>query len=67
VEFLDAIMNDPDPWLRIHTIELLLPLEDRRIPDFLVRFLQDDDEMVREVAMSTLEQKGFTIGDAEKQ
>ena len=67
IEFLDAIMNDPDPWLRIHTIELLVPLDDLRIPQFISRFLQDDDEMVREVAISALESKGFTVGDAELQ
>lgn len=60
VEFLTAITEDPDPWLRIHVIELLAPLEDRRIPDFIARFLNDDDQMVREVAASTLESKGYS-------
>ncbi len=59
--FLDEIMNDPDPWLRMHTIELLAPLDDRRIPRFIARFLEDDDEMVREVAATTLDAKGFTV------
>ena len=59
--FLDQIMNDPDPWLRMHTIELLAPLDDRRIPQFIARFLTDDDEMVREVAVATLDAKGFTV------
>jgi hypothetical protein len=67
IEFLDAIMNDPDPWLRIHTIELLVPLDDRRIPEFIARFLQDDDEMVREMAVSALESKGYTIGNEDNQ
>lgn len=65
VEFLAAITDDPDPWFRIHIIELLAPLEDRRIPDFIARFLNDTDEMVREVAASTLEAKGFSFGTAE--
>ncbi len=67
IEFLDAIMNDPDPWLRIHTIELLVPLDDRRIPEFIARFLQDDDEMVREMAVSALESKGYTVGNEDNQ
>jgi HEAT repeat protein len=54
VQVLDEIMNDPDPWLRIHVIELLAPLHDVRISRFIGRFLDDDDGMVREIAASTL-------------
>ena len=59
MDFLDTIMNDPDPWLRIHVIEVIAAIADRRAPDFIARFLEDDDEMVREVAMSTLQSRGF--------
>jgi HEAT repeat protein len=59
VEVLDEIMNDPDPWLRMHVIEIIAAIADRRAPDFIARFLQDDDEMVRELAMGTLQAKGF--------
>jgi HEAT repeat protein len=59
VTFLDAIMNDPDPWLRIHVIEVIAAIADRRAPDFIARFLEDDDEMVREVAVGTLQSRGF--------
>ncbi|MBK7258300.1 MAG: HEAT repeat domain-containing protein [Ignavibacteriae bacterium] len=59
VMFLDAIMNDPDPWLRIHVIEVIAAIADRRAPDFIARFLEDDDEMVREVAVSTLQSRGY--------
>ncbi len=61
VQFLDAIMNDPDPWLRIHVIEVIAAIADPRAPEFISRFLRDDDEMVREVAMSTLQSKGFDL------
>jgi HEAT repeat protein len=61
VEFLDAIMNDPDPWLRMHVIEVIAAIADRRAPDFIARFLQDDDEMVRELAMGALQAKGFDV------
>jgi HEAT repeat protein len=59
VDFLDTIMNDPDPWLRIHVIEVIAAIADRRAPEFIARFLEDDDEMVREVAQSTLQSRGF--------
>jgi HEAT repeat protein len=57
VQVLDAIVDEPDPWLRIHVIELLAPLNDRRIPEFIGRFLNDEDEMVREVAASTIAER----------
>lgn len=58
-EYLAKVTDEPDPWLRIHVIELVAPLENRGIPDFITRFLTDEDEMVREVAASTLESKGY--------
>jgi HEAT repeat protein len=64
VQFLDQIANDPDPWLRMHVIEVIAAISDRRAPDFIARFLQDDDEMVRDVAMNTLTNKGFLVDPA---
>ena len=63
VQFLDAILEQPDPWLRMHVIEVIAAINDRRAPDFIARFLSDDNEMVREVAASTLQAKGFDIGE----
>jgi HEAT repeat protein len=60
VQALDAIVDEPDPWLRMHVIELLAPLSDRRIPEFIGRFLNDEDEMVRDVAASTLAGRGVS-------
>jgi HEAT repeat protein len=65
VGFLDTLMEDPDPWLRMHVIEMLAAVEDRRIPTFVNRFLQDEDEMVREVAMSILQGKTSASGNEE--
>ena len=61
IEFLDQMMNEPDPWLRMHVIEVIAAIADRRAPDFIARFLQDDDEMVRELAMGTLQAKGVDL------
>ena len=58
-EYLAKVADEPDPWLRIHVIELVASLENRGIPDFIARFLADEDEMVREVAATTLESKGY--------
>jgi HEAT repeat protein len=65
VGFLDMIMEDPDPWLRMHVIEQLAAIGDRRVPLFVNRFLQDEDEMVREVAMGILQTRTEAMGNGE--
>jgi HEAT repeat protein len=60
IEFLAGITEYPDPWLRMQVIELLGPIEDRRATEFLMRFLADEDEMVRQLAFAILETKGYT-------
>ncbi|GEM_PF-768182 len=65
VHFLDAIANDPDPWLRIHVIELLAGISDRRVPGFIARFLDDDDELVRESAAAALQSQGYSVDRAD--
>ncbi|MCX6138811.1 MAG: HEAT repeat domain-containing protein [Ignavibacteriales bacterium] len=59
MQFLDNVVEDPDPWLRIHVMELLTGISDSRIPEFIARFLTDDDEMVRDVAAATLQAQGI--------
>ena len=54
VEFMDNVMADPDRWLRIHAIEMVASVRDKRAPEFIARFLNDEDEMVREIASSSL-------------
>jgi HEAT repeat protein len=65
VGFLDTIMEDPDPWLRMHVIEQLAAIGDRRVPMFVNRFIEDDDEMVREVAMSILQSRPTAMDNGE--
>jgi HEAT repeat protein len=60
VEFLDPVLNHPDPWLRIHVAEVIAAISDSRAPEFLVRFLQDDDPIVRETAVGLLESRGIS-------
>jgi HEAT repeat protein len=58
-------MEDPDPWLRMHVIEQLAAIGDRRVPMFVNRFLDDEDEMVREVAMAILQGRPEAMGSGE--
>lgn len=64
VLFLDKIVEDQDPWLRMHVIELLVAIADPRTPEFISRFLDDDDEMVREIAGAALQSKGYLSNES---
>ena len=59
VQFLDTILEQPDPWLRMHVIEVIAAIADSRAPVYIARFLNDEDEMVRELAENVLRAKGF--------
>lgn len=58
---LDTVMSDPDPWLRMRVIELLGTLNDARLPEFLSRFRNDEDEMVRQTTEWVLQSKGHSF------
>jgi hypothetical protein len=47
----------------MHVIEMIAAIADRRAPDYIARFLSDDDEMVREVALGTLQAKGYLLDE----
>ncbi len=59
VACISEIAADPDPWLRVHIIELLAEIRDRRAIDVVMTFLEDEDEMVREAAVSMLQARGM--------
>ncbi|HUI10217.1 MAG TPA: HEAT repeat domain-containing protein [Bacteroidota bacterium] len=63
VQFLDAVMEQPDPWLRMHVIEVIAAIADSRAPVYIARFLDDEDEMVRELADNLLRAKGFVADE----
>jgi hypothetical protein len=54
ISFFETLMEDPDPWLRIAVIEFVTAVADRRVPMFVNRYLDDEDPMVCEAAMSIL-------------
>ena len=64
VQFLDAVLEQPDPWLRMHVIEVIAAIADSRAPVYIARFLNDEDEMVRELAGNLLRAKGFVADEA---
>lgn len=59
VACISEIAADPDPWLRVHVIESIGQVRDRRAVEVIVAFLEDEDEMVRETALSVLQSRGI--------
>jgi HEAT repeat protein len=61
IEFLDEIRKDPDPWIRLNIIELVADVADRRAPQFISQFLEDEETMVQELAASILQTRGLIV------
>jgi HEAT repeat protein len=59
IQFLDEIFKDPDPWLRIHVMELIAEVTDKRAPEFISKYITDEDPTVQEMALSILQNKGL--------
>ena len=64
VEIMGQIITEPDPWLRVQIIELLSAVRDERALDVVSRLLDDENELVREAAVSALQAKGVALGAA---
>ncbi|MBI3579897.1 MAG: HEAT repeat domain-containing protein [Ignavibacteriales bacterium] len=65
VEFLGAVLYEPDPWLRVHVVEILGKVEHGDALTLLKQFVHDEDEMVRDLAVSTLANRGYFSGSVE--
>lgn len=59
IEFLCEIMKDPDPWIRVNIIEFVAEVVDRRAPQFISQYLDDEDSMVQELVASILQSRGL--------
>lgn len=63
VAFLRGILSDSNPWLRTQMVEQLSKVTHTEAEHLLVKFLQDEDEMVRDLASTVLLQRGYSGGD----
>lgn len=63
VEFLRGVLDDADPWLRAHIVELLGKVTHAEVERLLMRLAGDESEIVRELAFSVLLQRGYTGGE----
>jgi hypothetical protein len=59
-EFLQSVMVDMDPWSRVHMIEQLVTMPTRRALECIARFVEDENEMVREAALMVFQAAGIS-------
>jgi HEAT repeat protein len=57
MDHLQEMANDTEPWNKMHAIELVETIEDPRIPGLLAGLANDEDELVREMAVAQLQRR----------
>ncbi len=60
--FLQSAMVELDPWSRVHMIDQLVTMPTHRALECIARFADDENEMVREAALSALQAAGYSSG-----
>jgi HEAT repeat protein len=60
-DFLNDALNELDPWSRVHIIDQLGTIPTRRVLECIARFINDENEMVQEAAISALRAAGFPV------
>jgi len=58
-DFLTKVLIELDPWSRVHIIDQLSTMPTSRALECIVRFVDDENEMVQEAAISALRAAGF--------
>ena len=61
VTFLNNALVELDPWSRVHIIDQLSTMPTRRAYDCIARLVGDENEMVREAAISVLRAAGLPV------
>ncbi|MGD1046627.1 MAG: HEAT repeat domain-containing protein, partial [Bacteroidota bacterium] len=61
VTFLNNALVEMDPWSRVHIIDQLGTMPTKLALDCIARFVDDENEMVREAAISALRAAGLPV------
>jgi len=59
--FLQRVMVDMDPWSRVHMIEQLVSMPTHRALECIARFVEDENEMVREAVLMAFQTTGISV------
>jgi len=60
-EFLQNVMVDMDPWSRARMIEQLVAMPTRRALECIARFVDDENDVVREAALMAFQTAGVSL------
>ena len=61
VTFLTDALIELDPWSRVHILDQISTMPTRRALECIACFVNDENEMVREAAISSLRAAGFPV------
>jgi HEAT repeat protein len=61
VTFLDKALGELDPWSQVYVIDQLGTMPTKRALDCIARFVEDENEMVQEAAISALRAAGLPV------
>ena len=60
-DFLNDALIELDPWSRVHIIDQMGTMPTRRVLECISHFINDENEMVQEAAISALRAAGFPV------
>jgi HEAT repeat protein len=60
-DFLNDALIELDPWSRVQIIDQLGTMPTRRVLECIARFINDENEMVQEAAISALRAAGLSV------
>ncbi len=57
MDHLQEMANDTEPWNKMHAVDLVETIDDPRIPTLLAMLANDEDELVRDMAVAQLQRR----------
>jgi HEAT repeat protein len=60
-DFLNDALIELDPWSRVHIIDQMGTMPTRRVLECIARFINDENDMVQEAAISALRAAGLPV------
>ncbi len=66
-EFFTTLAGEADSWSKMQILEFIAKIENHKVTEYVSRFLNDEDDNVRELAAAILDSKELPAGQAERE